>query len=106
MADELPVRSTGKWTFHLQLAQNLQFRVTSDQAASDYITIEGHDISTLLDYLYDNRDLIYNATHDQERSRLEAMEELNTSNATRLEKRRIERFQYDDDGRERTKISI
>jgi len=49
MADGRSVRSTGGWTFDLQLAHTLQFRITSEQGASGHILIEGHDISTLLD---------------------------------------------------------
>src|SRR5947207_15619940 len=86
MADGLPVQSTGRWTFHLQLAQTLQFRITSDQEASGQIIIEGHDISTLLDYLYDNRELIYDATHDQEMLRLEAEQASNSPIVPQLEK--------------------
>jgi hypothetical protein len=68
--------------------------------------IEGHAISEMLDYLYDNRELIYNATHDQERRRLEAMETFDGSLAARLEERRVERILYLDDGIERTRADI
>ena len=106
MADRLPVQSTGRWMFHLQLAQTLQFRITSEQEANGHILIEGHDISTLLDYLYDNRELIYDATHDQETRRLEAKEVFDGPIAAQLEKRRVERFLYVDDGIERIRINI
>src|SRR5437667_10090403 len=74
MVDGLSVRSTGGWTFDLQLAHTLQFRITSEQGGSGHILIAGHDISTLLDYLYDHRELIHDATHDQETLRSEAAE--------------------------------
>ena len=104
MADRLPVHSTGRWTFHLQLAQTLQFHITSEQ--SGQILIEGHDISTLLDYLYDNRELIYDATHDQETHRLEAMEAFDDPIAPRPEQRRIEPILYLDDGIQRTRANM
>ena len=102
----VPVQTTGRWTYHLQLGQTLQFRITSDQGAGDQIIIEGHDISTLLDYLYDNRELIYEATHDQETRRLEAMEALNGPLAPPPAERRVERIFYFDDGIQRTKANI
>jgi hypothetical protein len=106
MADGLPVRSTGRWTFHLQLAQTLHFYITSEQEASGHIIIEGHDISTLLDYLYDHRELIYDATHDQETRHLEAMEAFDAPTATPPDERRSERILYFDDGRERIRANI
>ena len=106
MADGLPVQNTGKWMFHLQLAQTLQFRITSEQEANGHILIEGHDISTLLDYLYDNRELIYEATHDQETRRLEAMETFDGPIATRLKRQRVEPILYVDDGIQRIRIKI
>ncbi len=104
MADRLPVQSTGRWTFHLQLARTLQFHISSEQ--SGQILIEGHDISTLLDYLYDNRELIYDATHDQETQRLEAMEAFADPIATQLEQRRVEPILYLDDGKQRIRATI
>jgi len=74
MTDGLPVQSTGKLAFHLQPGQSLQLHITSTQETSEQIIIEGHDISALLDYLYDNRELVYDATHDQEMRLLEARE--------------------------------
>src|SRR5215470_11177940 len=106
MADGLPVRNTGRWTFHLDLAQTLQFRITSEQGASDHIIIEGHDISTLLDYLYDHRELIYEATHDQETQLLEAMKSLDSLTGVPPAGRRVEPILYFDDGIERTKAKI
>jgi hypothetical protein len=103
-ADGLPIQNTGRWTFHLQLAQTLQFHITSEQ--SGQILIEGHDISTLLDYLYDHRELIFDATHDQEMRRLEAMEAFDDPSATRLQQRRVEPILYLDDGIQRTKANI
>jgi len=104
MANELPVRGTGRWTFHLQLAQSLQLHITSEQ--SGQILIEGHDISTLLDFLFDNRELIYDATHDQETHLLEATEAFDGPMATRLEQRRVEPILYLDDGIQRTRANI
>jgi hypothetical protein len=104
MADRLSVHSAGRWTFHLQLAQTLQFHISSEQ--SGQILIEGHDISTLLDYLYDHRELIYDATHDQETLRLEAMEAFAAPIASRLEQRRVEPILYLDGGVERTRANI
>jgi len=105
MADGRSVRSTGGWTFDLQLVHTLQFRITSEQGASGHILIEGHDISTLLDYLYDHRELIYDATHDQETLRLEALEVEDVPTAARPKQRRVEAILYFDDGIERTKAN-
>ena len=101
MVNEHPVQNTGRWTFHLQLAQTLQFHITPEQETSDQIIIEGHDISELLDYLYDNRELIYEATHDKEMRRLEALEVNDSPNVAQVEKQRIERIFYFDDGIQR-----
>jgi hypothetical protein len=100
MADELPVQKSGKWTLHLQPGQNLQLHITLEQGTSGQVIIEGHDISVLLDYLYDNRELIYEATHDQELRRLEA---LDAPFAVEVGERQIERYYYFDDGMERIK---
>ena len=105
MADGRSVRSTGGLTFDLQLAHTLQFRITSEQGASGRILIEGHDISTLLDYLYDHRELIYDATHDQETLRLEAMEVEDVPTFARPELHRVEPILYFDDGIERTRAN-
>jgi len=104
MTDRLPVHSAGRWTFHLHLEQTLQFHITSEQ--SGQILIEGHDISTLLDYLYDHRELIYDATHDQEMRRREAIEAFAAPIASRPEQRRVEPVLYLDDGIERTRANI
>ena len=105
MADGRSVRGTGGWTFDLQLAHTLQFRITSEQGASEHILIEGHDISILLDYLYDHRELIYDATHDQETLLLEAMEVEDVPTFARPELRRVEPILYFDDGIERTRAN-
>ena len=105
MADGLSVRSTGGLKFDLQLAHTLQFHITSEQGASGHILIEGHDISILLDYLYDHRELIYDATHDPETLRLEAMEAEDVPTFARSELRRVEPILYFDDGIERTRAN-
>jgi hypothetical protein len=104
MTDGLPVQSTEKLKFRLQLGQSLQFHITSTQETSEHIIIEGHDISMLLDYLYDNRELIYDATHDQELRRLEAREELENPTHAGVKRWGVERIFYADDGRGRTVI--
>ena len=104
MADRLPVQNAGRWTFHLQLARTLQFHISSEQ--SGQILIEGHDISTLLDYLYDHRELIYDATHDQEMRHREAIEAFAATVASRPEQRRVDPVLYLDDGIERTRANI
>lgn len=98
MTDRLPVQNIGKWTVHLQKAQTLQFHISSEQEASTPLVIEGHDISLLLDYLYEYRELIYEATHDQERRRLEALEGHNGRVASPMRDRQVERVFYVDDG--------
>jgi len=105
MADGLPVQNTGIWTFHLQLAQSLQFCIASE-GASGHIVIEGHDISALLDYLYDHRELIYDATHDQETRHLEAMEAVDVPTTIPPAEQRVEAILYFDDGRERIRANI
>jgi hypothetical protein len=104
MTDGLPVQSTEKLKFRLQLGQSLQLHITSTQETSEHIFIEGHDISTLLDYLYDNRELIYDATHDQELRRLEAREGLDNPTDAGVKRWEVERIFYADDGRGRTVI--
>jgi hypothetical protein len=99
------VEQTGKWLFHLQHEHSLQLRITSLQEAGDHMLIEGHEISELLDYLYDHRDLIYEATHDQERRRTEALEASARSSVKRREKRRVEPTRYFDDGMQRIKAT-
>lgn len=97
MLHELPAQSTGKWTFHLQLAQTLQFHITSEEVVNGHIIINGHDISALLDYLYDNRELIYDATHDHERRLMEDGEAHD-----KVVERGRERIFYIDDGIQRS----
>ena len=74
------------------------------QEANEHIIIEGHDISTLLDYLYDNRELIYDATHDPEMRLLEAREASNAATDAGLKRWKVERIFYIDDGVKRTRI--
>lgn len=102
MADRRPVRSNGRWMFDLQVAHTLQFRITSEQGAGGDILIEGHEISTLLDYLYDHRELIYEATHDLEARHLETIEAFDDPVAARSEQQRVKPIRYFDDGTERT----
>jgi hypothetical protein len=99
-------QSIGKWTFQLQRAQTLQFHIRSEQETGEPIVIEGHDISLLLDYLYNHRELIYEATHDQETRRLEAVEWRDGKDAITREERQVERVFYIDNGGGRTRISI
>ena len=98
MTQGLPVHMTGKWTFHLHMADPLQFRITSEQDTSAQLIVEGHDISTLLDYLYEHRELIYNTTHDQETLRQEASEHTPT---LRRRSQRVRPIRYFYDGEER-----
>jgi hypothetical protein len=100
MTQGLPVRTTGKWTFHLHMTHPLQFRITSEQDASSQLIVEGHDISTLLDYLYEHRELIYETTHDQETLRLEAPER---PSSLQRASRRVRPIRYFYDGEERTR---
>jgi hypothetical protein len=102
----LPDQSTGKWIFHLQQERTLQFSIASEQEASSTILIEGHDISTLLDYLYTHRELIYDATHDRDLRLLEAKDPGNDSPATWLEGRQVKRTLYLDNGVQRTRADI
>ena len=95
---KLPAQNTGKWTFHLQFAQTLQFHITSEEGMNGQVIIAGHDISTLLDYLYDNRELIYDATHDEE-TRLIEDGEAHDGKAVERGGRRI---LYIDDGIQRS----
>lgn len=92
------VERTGKWIFHLQHEHPLQLHIASLQEAGGHMLIEGHEISVLLDYLYDHRDLIYEATHDQERRRAEALEAGDGSSVNRQERRQVEPTLYFDDG--------
>ncbi len=95
---KLPAQNTGKWTFHLQFAQTLQFHITSEEGVNGQVIIDGHDISALLDYLYDNRDLIYDATHDEETRLTEAGE----AHGGKAVERGGRRILYIDDGIQRS----
>ena len=95
---KLPAQNTGKWTFHLQLAQTLQFHITSEEGVNGQVIIDGHDISALLDYLYDNRDLIYDATHNEETRLMEAGE----AHGGKAVERGGRRILYIDDGIQRS----
>ena len=106
MADRLPVQSIGKWTFHLEQAQSLQLHITAQQEDSASLVIEGHDISSLLDYLFNNRDAIYEATHDQETRRIEAKEAHKGRVAIGVQERQVERIFYLDEGAGRTRANI
>ncbi len=103
--DGLPIQKTGSWTFRLQPGQTLQLHITTEQGMSDALSIEGHDISVLLDYLYDHREFIYEATHDQERRRLEALEARKGSLAPRREGQTVQPTLYFDDGKQRIQAS-
>ena len=98
MKHELPIQMTGKWIFHLDMAQSAQLRIISEQDADAQLVIEGHDISILLDYLYEQRERIYTATHDQETLRQEAAERLAARQRERQQVRPI-RYFYDGERR-------
>ncbi len=98
MTQGLPIRMTGKWSFHLHMTDPLQFRISSEQDSNEQLIVEGHDISTLLDYLYEHRELIYNTTHDQETLRREAAEHVSIP---RREAQRVRPIRYFYDGEER-----
>ena len=102
MQQKLPLENTGKWIFDLQQDQTLQFRIASEQGTDAPVLIEGHDISVLLDYLYSHRELIYEATHDQEQRRLEAIE----ARQARLRRPRVEPVLYFDDGVQRVRADL
>jgi hypothetical protein len=104
MEKRLPIQNTGKWIFHLQQEQTLQFRIASEQGASSDVLIEGHEISALLDYLYDHREAIYEATHDQQTRDLEAQEVRKTGLASKSERQRVEPVRYFDDGVRRVRM--
>jgi hypothetical protein len=99
--DGLPIQRTGSWTFRLQSGQTLQLHITTEQGMSDAFHIDGHDISVLLDYLYDHREFIYEATHDQARRRLEALEARNRLLASQREGQPVKPILYFDDGKQR-----
>jgi hypothetical protein len=105
MEKRLPVQHTGKWLFHLQQERTLQFHIASEQGGSSHVLIEGHAISALLDYLYDHRELIYDATHDQEMRHLEANETSDDLPINKRKERRVEPTRYFDDGVRRTRAN-
>jgi hypothetical protein len=105
MENERVAERTGKWIFQLQQEQGLQFRIASEQEENSHILIEGHEISELLDYLYERRELIYEATHDQETRRREAKAAREASAINGLKKRRVEPTLYLDDGIQRTRAT-
>jgi hypothetical protein len=97
VADRFPVLETDKWTFHLHLTDTLEFHITpSESGEGDHVRVDGHDISLLLDYLYDHREIIYEATHDEARRRTEALEALEALSRTQ-QRGRIEPIRYVDD---------
>ena len=101
MANTQPTHSTDTWTFHLQQDQEsstMQFHITSEQVSGQHIFIEGHDISALLDFLYEHRELIYHATHDEELSRQEKEAHI----LAQKPQQPFETVFYFDDGTERT----
>ena|ERR1700730_1359132 len=106
MDKNFSVQRTGKWIFHLQHDNALQFHIAPEQAADSPILIEGHEISALLDYLYSHRELIYEATHDQELRQLEALEAHNELVTSTVEERHIELAHYFDDGERRVRADI
>jgi hypothetical protein len=106
MNKKLPLKNTGTWIFDLQQERTLQFRITSEQGTDGHILIEGHDISVLLDYLYDHREFIYEATHDQARQRLEAADTHDSRVVRQLVERRVEPTLYFDDGTQRTRADL
>ena len=95
MTQESTAHTTGRWTFDLHMAQSLQLRIISEQDADAKLIIEGHDISTLLDYLYEQRQHIYDATHDQETRLREAAERPTT---LRQKAQQVEPIRYFYDG--------
>ena len=101
MNNQLPTQQSGKWIFHLQQEHTLQFHITTEGAENTFL-IEGHEISALLDYLYAHRELIYEATHDQELRHLEALEIQNSPSPADPE-RRVQTVLYFDDGTQRVK---
>ncbi len=93
---------TEKWLFRLQQEQTLQFHIASEQGT---VLIEGHEISILLDYLYTHRDLIYDATHDQELRALESQNALAELTGERLQEALVEPVRYVDNGIQRTRTN-
>ena len=98
MTQGLPVHINERWTFHLHMTRPLRFQITSEGETGTQLIVEGHDISTLLDYLYEHRDLIYENTHDQEILRLEALEQAAHAHQNPHEVRPV-RYFYDGETR-------
>lgn len=95
-----------KWVFELLQKDTLQFHITSEDSTDAPVLIEGHEISMLLDYLYEHRELIYEATHDQALTLQEALESAKNAPPPKVrEKRRIETTLYFDDGVQRTRAT-
>lgn len=105
MEKKLPVQYTGKWLFQLQQERTLQFRIASEQETSSHVLIEGHEISELLDYLYDNRELIYDATHDQDMRHLESNEISENMLINKQKEHRVEPTRYFDNGARRIRAN-
>src|SRR5947209_20248842 len=104
--DGLPIQRTGSWTFRLQSGQTLQLHITTEQGMSDAFHMDGHDISVLLDYLYDHREFIYDATHDQETLRLEALEERSSLLASQREGQPVKPILYFASGRQSIRAQL
>jgi hypothetical protein len=99
MTQKRPIHTTGKWNFHLQTAQSLQLRISSEHDGDTQLTIEGHDISILLDYLYEQREYIYEATHDRETRLSEAAEHASSILQQDTQRVRPTRYFYDGEAR-------
>ncbi|GHO99125.1 hypothetical protein KSF_091730 [Reticulibacter mediterranei] len=95
MTQERPVHTTGRWNFHLHMEQPLQLRISSEQDTEMQLTIEGHDISMLLDYLYEQRDSIYEATHDRDMRQREATEHASSILRRGTQRVKPTRYLYD-----------
>lgn len=95
MTQERPTHTTGRWNFHLHMEQPLQLRISSEQDGDTQLTIEGHDISMLLDYLYEQREYIYEATHDRETRLSEAAEHASSILRRGIQRVKPTRYFYD-----------
>jgi hypothetical protein len=98
-----PRHQSGKWIFQLQHEGALQFHITSEGESTGRFLIEGHEISALLDYLYEHREHIYEATHDQELRRLEALEAQPVADPGESPERHFRAVLYFDDGVQRVR---
>jgi hypothetical protein len=106
MEKSFPIQQSGKWIFHLQHDNTLQFHIASEQEGASPLLIEGHEISVLLDYLYSHRELIYEATHDQELRKIEALEAQRESVTHTSVAHHIELTHYFDDGERRVRADF